>query len=107
MGLREGSEDRGDPRGKRVQDFGGAEHPGVTAAAPAPRNPRLCALCLPLAGTGEGKREERHEHPSGEQLAVEGERWGKCLTLWCQSKEGGLPVVVLGLEIEMLPREGW
>lgn len=91
MGLREGSEDRGDPRGKRVQDFGGAEHPGVTAAAPAPRNPRLCALCL-WPGQEKG-RDKSHEHPSGEQLAVEGERWGKCLTLWCQSKEGGLPVV--------------
>lgn len=98
VGLRKGSEYREDPRGKGVQDFGGAEHPGVTASCsvrcPCPKE--SSALCPPLASGRDRRREETresHEHPSGEQLAGEGERWGKCLTLWCQSKEGGLPVV--------------
>lgn len=59
VGLREGSENRRDPRGKRVQDFGGAEQPGVRAScsAPAPKNPLLGAFSFPVAGTGEGKRQ--------------------------------------------------
>lgn len=107
VGLRERSEDRRDPSGKRVQDFGSAEHAGVTAPCPV-RLPRgilsfpSASLCFPLAGTGEGKRQGRATSIHLESRLLGRESGGGNVSR-SGAKARSLCLIVLGLEIEMFP----
>lgn len=99
--ARAGCLGRGRSRRQGVKDFGGARDQSVLLSPvppPAQKTPLLSAPLLPSRRDGERRGEGSREGRAASihlesSLLGEGEWWGKCLTLWCQSRRGALPVV--------------
>lgn len=105
----QGSWEEEGPPGKELKTWvvvscWGSKCPALSCSQKAPvLSAHRLPSCRDRERRGEGNRQGRAIHLESSLLG-EGERWGKRLTLWCQSKRGVcLWLIVLRLEIEMFP----